>query len=617
MQKRVLYAVCLAVLLSAVTGCGPVASPLLRHHAGKPFTSAKAQTVIKVQTKVVTIPGTPLSLSTLAFPTTSDGWAGGNGIIMGTDNSGQTWKTQYRGGQYIQQLDFSNSQTGWALGTDELLETTDGGRQWVKVSSVNNPNQMDAIDFVSNTKGYGLIGRIQSSGAMPLMVTTNGGKDWMRSPSHLLASAITFANSLRGWAVVPKPNNNETLYYTVNGGSSWTPQLQLSNTGNPMGAAKLAAVSPENVWALVYGGVGMSQGSYSLFHTTNAGATWNPVMSVSTADGPGPGNPQNVPRGPGSSPGPWSVVNGQSAYVLGRCEACGMGTATLGSTINGGIWTNQAHALAGITGNVMAMSFPSVQKGWIVGSPQSGVTQILATSNGGISWHAQFQYIMPGPTNAVSFVTPQLGYGTGSVTNPYAVLETENGGLDWTTVGTLPSLPDQGTYSGLSFVNKNVGFAISLQGQLEKTDDAGRNWVSLPSLPLHEPYIAVYFRNPELGFIYSTTINLTTNDGGLNWHMDNSPLATLLPPATAAQQPQMVAQWGPENVWIMTPIGPDPNGDLWHTANGGKTWTRYDWNTPIGVQSASFTSPRDGYILAYGGQLFKTTDGGLTWEQLP
>ncbi len=617
MNKMALYTTCFLISLFYLTGCGSVASNGVHHHSHKSSATAVVPKIAKVQAKVVTIPGTPLTLSTIAFPNTTDGWVGGNGIILATANSGHTWHTQYRGGQYVQQLDFLNSQQGWALGTDDLLTTNNGGRQWIKVSTINNPNQMNTIDFVSSKIGYGLLGRIQSSGAMPLMETTNGGKTWKSLSSHLFASAITFANSRQGWAIVPGAHNNEALEYTDNGGITWKPQLQLGNTGNPMSGAKLVAVSSENVWALLYGGVGMSQGSYSLFHTTNGGTTWNAVMSVSTADGPGPGNPQHVPQGPGSSPGPFSVVNGQSAYELGICEACGMGTATLGGIINGGTWTNQAQALKGVTGILRAMAFPSVHDGWVVGSPQSGVTQILATTNGGQSWHPQFRYIMPGPTNGVSFVTSQLGYGIGSVTNQYVVQKTEDGGITWKTVGTLPSLPNQDPFTSLSFLNPNVGFALSPQGQLAQTVNGGRSWVSLPAVPLQEPYIALYFASPNLGVIYSTNVNLTTTDGGLHWHMDNSPLAAQLPPGTLTQQPQTIAQWGAKNLWIVTTIGPDPNGDLWHTANGGKTWTRYAWNFPVSVQSASFINPQVGYILAYGSQLFKTTNGGSTWVQMP
>ncbi len=126
-------------------------------------------------------------------------------------------------------------------------------------------------------------------------------------------------------------------------------------------------------------------------------------------------------------------------------------------------------ALKGITGILMAMAFPSVHDGWIVGSPQSAVTQILATTNGDQSWHPQFRYIMPGPTNGVSFVTSQLGYGIGSVTNQYVVQKTEDGGITWKTVGTLPSLPNQDPFTSLSFVNPNMGVALSPQGPIAKT----------------------------------------------------------------------------------------------------------------------------------------------------
>lgn len=91
---------------------------------------------------------------------------------MGTSDSGE-WATEYLGPHAIRFLDVSPT-LAWALGGTALLRITDGGRKWTDVCSVNNPSQKDAVDFVSVHTGYGLIGRMNAQGSVPLMRTQNG-----------------------------------------------------------------------------------------------------------------------------------------------------------------------------------------------------------------------------------------------------------------------------------------------------------------------------------------------------------------------------------------------------------------------------------------------------------
>lgn len=66
----------------------------------------------------------------------------------------------------------------------------------------------------------------------------------------------------------------------------------------------LVAFSHQDAWALIDGGAGMPQQSYTLFHTTDAGENWEAVTARATENGPGPGGPQGVPAGPRMRPLP-------------------------------------------------------------------------------------------------------------------------------------------------------------------------------------------------------------------------------------------------------------------------------------------------------------------------
>ena len=56
--------------------------------------------------------------------------------------------------------------------------------------------------------------------------------------------------------------------------------------------------------------------------------------------------------------------------------------------------------------------------------------------------------------------------------------------------------------------------------------------------------------------------------------------------------------------------------------DGGATWTADAWpSVPNGlgiegVQPLSFVSADDGWALGLVGRLYRTTDGGATWEEI-
>lgn len=85
--------------------------------------------------------------------------------------------------------------------------------------------------------------------------------------------------------------------------------------------------------------------------------------------------------------------------------------------------------------------------------------------------------------------------------------------------------------------------------------------------------------------------------------------------------------------WFLTFPGPTTNEspdyytplDIWHTIDGGKTWTKILDGTSPGARnlrgtifpSISFGSAQVGLLLGQNDRLYRTTDGGVTWNMLP
>ncbi len=100
--------------------------------------------------------------------------------------------------------------------------------------------------------------------------------------------------------------------------------------------------------------------------------------------------------------------------------------------------------LPGAPPNLSSLHFVNAQDGWTGGQ---GI--ILATSDGGRSWHRQ--YLGAGTVSGFSFLSPAVGFAVTSA----GLLKTADG-KTWSRVDDQPL--DQ-----VQFVNASVGFA--LEGQ--------------------------------------------------------------------------------------------------------------------------------------------------------
>ena len=96
----------------------------------------------------------------------------------------------------------------------------------------------------------------------------------------------------------------------------------------------------------------------------------------------------HLPDGPGSYPGPFSVIDPQRAFLLSPTPAAETTGAVQIS--QGG---SQLQRLPDIPGTTLFMphsvSFASATRGWAVGANLAGQAVLVATTNGGRSWHSQ------------------------------------------------------------------------------------------------------------------------------------------------------------------------------------------------------------------------------------
>lgn len=71
---------------------------------------------------------------------------------------------------------------------------------------------------------------------------------------------------------------------TVDGGVAWRTVMS-RETVSPLSVTVIRSAGQDDAWVELIGDSGMSQTSYSLFHTTDGGDNWITVLANSTADG--------------------------------------------------------------------------------------------------------------------------------------------------------------------------------------------------------------------------------------------------------------------------------------------------------------------------------------------
>ena len=146
--------------------------------------------------------------------------------ILTSNNGGNTFKLVYH--HQFNNLQLStgirdmifpqNDNVGYAIDADRILKTTNKGVSWSTVHT--NPNSY--FDFVEATDNNTVFAF--SRGTNKLLKTTNGGTNWtnVTLPAGMQISYANFISPSKGWLNAVDNNSNGRIYYTSNGGNSWT-----------------------------------------------------------------------------------------------------------------------------------------------------------------------------------------------------------------------------------------------------------------------------------------------------------------------------------------------------------------------------------------------------------
>lgn len=181
------------------------------------------------------------------------------GFILSTVDEGESWiEKSVSPGLPLRGISFPTSTLGFAVGDGGVFRTMDAGTTWHNVRT----GHLRSVFFVSESVGF-------AAGHLPdgVIKTVNGGTSWTQvvdRPCHL----VYFANENVGFAVPFLPTT-DTILRTADAGVSWSkvvvPEFTIS-----FGAAAFSFVNTSTGF--------LAEWEKGIYKSIDAGISWSPVQ---------------------------------------------------------------------------------------------------------------------------------------------------------------------------------------------------------------------------------------------------------------------------------------------------------------------------------------------------
>ncbi|MEO0068048.1 MAG: hypothetical protein ABIK23_02800 [candidate division WOR-3 bacterium] len=464
-----------------------------------------------------------------------------------------------------------------------ILHTTDAGRTWSEPETI--PDIITAIcvnpSAVRTLYAGGRTRKVYKS--------TNGGASWQvvgnltgdvwvqqimvnpQNPSEVWAGAEVYSGDSVGI----------NIYYSTNGGVSWSPGTPLLSFEAKFRALLVDHLHPGRAFV-----AGSTQNRARLFLTTNYGASWQDKSSG---------------LGGRSAYGIAIVPNDSAAMV------CATDSGIYYTSNQGETWTRRIAA-------------PAYSVGFAPLSPYygyaGGENLVYRSNDYGWTWRADTTTFFGTNTRflAINSQHPLEVYAG----NSYGVFFTTNGGYDW-------------SYRTSSMRNLNVSFLYNPGGEslfagvegygVIKSTNLGLNW-ELWGRPFPGSgwvkSIAVNPRNPDTVVCvtgFDSRLHVTI-DKGDSW--ESFPIALNFEPQGVAYHPagyDTIYTWGGKRDSANGPA----RFAIFRSTDQGQTWNQVLLRDE-GVCRNIIFSPYADTIIAYGSSgdaaVFRSTDRGRNWTSL-
>lgn len=483
---------------------------------------------------------------------------------------------------------FVDNKTGYATSQyGILIKTTDSGSHWKTLGTVAE-NKLNSIYMLANTNGFavGDSGTIISSS----IDTISQSDLWLKQVSNTKSNlnSVYFAENNMGFVA----GDMGTILRTTSGGEKWIKMT----SGTTFNLKTIFFINRTQGWV-----AGTKNGQGIILRSTNSGENWEIQSAQITIPG----------------------LN--SIYFSNKTFGWAVGNrGTILKTTNGGKnWIRQDNSLEM---NLTSVKFFNEKEGIISG--EKGL--ILTTTNGGSNW--DIKYSATGyKLNCISANTSGNVWTCG---DSGIIMYSSNFGNIWSKGNWVTDF----TFKDIYFSNNETGWIIGGPGFIFKTTNGGISWVQQQSktgfwlnaiqfIDNQNGWIAGksgledeynFNAGPNVNVIYKTT------DGGKNWQLSKLPTVAERYNVYGIRSINFVDK---DNGWISGYVSelsfPDvyPEGIIYRTTNGGKTWTCSFIDNTNNIGKIKFTDKEtgwciDGFEYEGGGELLKSTNSGNYWSTI-
>ncbi|MBX2992093.1 MAG: VCBS repeat-containing protein [Bacteroidetes bacterium] len=508
-----------------------------------------------------------------------------------------------------------------------LFESSDGGTAWIQRDiPVSLANPLNGLFFLDSQNGWAYGNENYR--------TTDGGTTWTQLPFLGSTYFMKFYTSTFGLAT-----GNGGGYISTDGGNSWNP--------SPNGMSAFDFADDQ---------IGVGVADSMVFRTTNGGTTFSLVhigpardvvfLSGTVAVGVGGGGfIRSTNVGVSWTPGAASIgrtrllrVSTDVVLAWGRTGGFpNYDDRILRSTDAGQTWTDLGEV---VPAGVFAIAAVDPQN--VVASDYNG--NMFRSGDAGLNWVQTFTSPGPSPSflssATLAFANAQtgfFGYGAGFV------IKTTDGGATWFQIssgtgnalqdiarfpdGNMIAVGENGTLltsngispwilresftqldiAAIDIINATDAVVVDQSGQVYKSSDAGATWMAAPAKPSNlsaarDVRFTTLLDGWVIGQSFSTGALYHTTNGGTTW----TPVPDFLGGYVAVDVEG-------SNIWAAN-VG----GRFYRSTNSGGTWIQGDLpESPLLIGDMDFFDENIGYAVGAWGRAFRTEDGGSTWQALP
>ncbi len=239
--------------------------------------------------------------------------------------------------------------------------------------------------------------------------------------------------------------------------------------------------------------------------------------------------------------------------------------------------------------------------GWAVNGSEG---KVLKTTDGGSTWEIQF--VVPNSYfRNIEFLNNDIGF-LGTLDGQF--YRSDDGGANWNLVTINPN-PQ--AICGLDAVGSSTIYgcgAFFTPAYIIKSDDNGLTWIYTDMSAHANASVEIIFVDELLGYASGGNVSggvvLKTTDGGVTWtEIYNSQV-----PGDLVWKLQLLEN----NTHIYGTIQSNVSGKLLKSSDSGLSWETKSFFDPF-IQALGFITPDHGWVGGHNSGFFETTDGGETW----